>query len=318
LFDDIETTKTRDSQAYTKQVADHLSEAIAGVDSGDYSIVYLGNYITEYGNIAALEKRAKENDKFVYSKIPVIEGDKTTWPGKYVMSDQEAEATGLVSLEERRRLLGSQAFMAEMMNQPIDESVQEFKKDYWQEAKIEDIQHLDQNVFVTIDMAVSEKESADYTGVVINRVTKENKWYITAYKLKTNAKGVIDHLFYIWDLYKPSMIGIEETSFTMAIKPFLDEEMRKRNTFMTIRPLKHQSTQKETRIRGLLPRWENKSMYMIGNCNDLWEEMRVFPVGQHDDVLDALAYQDQISYKPFDNRLAEQMFDKPLYDDIGL
>lgn len=318
LFDDIETIKTRDSKAYTKQVADHLTEAIAGVDSGEYSIVYLGNYITEYGNIAELEKRAKGNDKFVFRKVPVIEGNETTWPGKYVLTNDEVLDTGKVSLEERRQLLGSQAFMSEMMNQPIDESDQEFKRDYWQEAEEKDFIHMDHNIFITVDMAVSEKTSADSTGIVINRVTRENKWYVTAYKLKTNSKGVIDHLFYIWDLYKPSIIGVEETSFTMAIKPYLDEEMRKRNVFMTIRPLKHNSTQKETRIRGLIPRWENKSIFMVGNCDDLWEDMRVFPRGQHDDILDAFAYQDQIAYVP--NRVSDyaHIEEDVLYKDIGI
>jgi phage terminase large subunit-like protein len=84
---------------------------------------------------------------------------------------------------------------------------------------------------------------------------------------------------------------------------------------MTIKPMKHNGTQKETRIRGLLPRWENKSIFMVGNCSDLWEEMRVFPRGQHDDVLDSLAYQDQIAYKPH----TETSFDivsEPLYRDI--
>lgn len=318
LFDDIETIKTRDSKAYTKQVADHLSEAIAGVDSGDYSILYLGNYITEYGNISELEKRAKDNAKFVFSKVPVIENNIPTWPDKYVLTDEEALATSKVSLEERKRLLGSQVFMAEMMNMPIDESVQEFKREYWQEAKLDDIQHRDHNIFITFDTAVSEKESADSTGVVVNRVSKENKWYITAYKLKTNTKGIIDHLFYVWELYKPMIIGIEETTFSMAVKPFLDEEMRKRNIFMTIRPLKHQSTQKETRIRGLIPRWESKSVFMIGDCDDLWSEMRVFPRGQHDDVLDALAYQEQIAYKPFNDNSTQTYVYKPIYEDIGL
>lgn len=47
VLDDIETSKTRDSEAYTKQVSDHISEAMAGM-SPDGFILYLGNYITEY------------------------------------------------------------------------------------------------------------------------------------------------------------------------------------------------------------------------------------------------------------------------------
>lgn len=49
-----------------------------------------------------------------------VEADgQPTWPAKYVMTDAEAVTTGKVSLEDKKRQLGSQVYAAEMMNQPI-------------------------------------------------------------------------------------------------------------------------------------------------------------------------------------------------------
>ena len=106
----------------------------------------------------------------------------------------------------------------------------------------------------------------------------------------------------------------------MGIKPFLDDEMRKRNRFLNIRELSHTTQSKETRIRALIPRWESKSIFFVGNCNDLKEEMRTFPRGMHDDTLDSLAMQEEVAEKPinmdeWDSILGQ---DTPLYEDIGL
>ena len=316
LLDDFETNKTKDSEAYTRQVKGHISEAMAGM-SPDGSILYLGNYITEAGNIQFLLDRAKEDNKLRIRNVPVVVGGKPAWEDKYCMTDKEAEDTGKVSIEDKKRQLGSLVFSYEMMNEPIDDSIAEFKKEFIVTANEDEMKHLVFNTTITIDTAVSEKTSADFTGITINRVSTDNKWYITAYKLKVNPKDLIEHIFYLWQTYKPSVIGIEETVYLLAIKPFLDEEMRKRNTFVTIRPLKHQQTNKETRIRALIPRWESKSIILVGNNDDLLTEMRTFPRGNHDDVLDALAYQEQIAYKPSENNYSYQP-DEPTYNDIGI
>lgn len=43
---------------------------------------------------------------------------------------------------------------------------------------MEDVRNKDTSCYVTIDPAISEKASADYTGITINWVDKENKWYL--------------------------------------------------------------------------------------------------------------------------------------------
>lgn len=318
ILDDIETNKTRDSQAYTKQVADHISEAMAGM-STDGFMLYLGNYITEYGNIQKLFERAKTDIGIRVRNIPVLIDGQPAWPSKYALTDEEAKKTGKVSIEDKQRQLGSQVFSYEMMNMPIDDSVAEFKKEWIQTATEDEIKHLNTLTFIAIDTAVSKKDSADFTGVTINRVSEQGKRYVTAYKLKINPAELIEHLFYLQEKYQPEVLGVEETVFLLAIKPFLEEEMRKRNKFIAITPLKHGGVKKETRIRGLIPLMESKSVFMVGDCSALTEEMRVFPRGIHDDVLDSFAYAEEIAYKPFaSDSFNDFVEEKPLYPGIGL
>ena len=91
ILDDIETNKTKDSQAYTKQVADHISEAMAGM-SPDGFMLYLGNYITEYGNIAKLFEREKNDTGIRVRNIPVIlPSGLPAWSAKYALTDRRIQ-----------------------------------------------------------------------------------------------------------------------------------------------------------------------------------------------------------------------------------
>ena len=301
IADDIETNKTKESKAYTKQVRDHITEAMAGMATDGF-ILYLGNYITEYGNIAWLMERARNNNQIRVRNIPIIINGKPAWDSKYCMTDDEVGDTGKISIESKMKQLGSLVFSYEMMNQPIDEMQAEFKKEHIQFSTMERVKELETTCYVTIDSAVSEKESADFTGVTINWISKDNKWYINTYRLKINTRELIDHIFYVYETYNPVFIGLEKTTFTMAIQPFIQEEMRKRNKFITITPIEHKGINKELRIRGLIPRWENKSIYLIGDNTELIDEMRVFPNGQNDDVLDSLAYQTYYAKAPMQKK----------------
>ena len=313
IADDIETNKTKDSEAYTKQVRDHISEALAGM-SPDGNILYLGNYITEAGNIQFLIDRALSDHKLRIRNVPVMTNGVPAWTAKYALTDVEAEQTGKVSIEDKQRQLGSLVFSYEMMNQPIDEMMAEFKRDFMQLEVEDTVKRMETTCYITIDSAVSEKDSADFTGITINRISIENKWYVTTYRLKINSKELIDHIFYLKDTYSPTFIGLEETTFTMAIQPFIEDEMRKRSKFFTITPVKHRGTNKETRIRGLIPRWESRSVFLVGNNTELLDEMRVFPNGQHDDVLDSLSMQLPHARAPF-RKIVKPRDEKPETND---
>ena len=320
ILDDIETLKTIESEAMTNQVKGYIDELFAGL-SGNYNLIVLGNRLVEGGSISYLEEKVKDDNRFKVYDIPVVnEKGEIAWPSKYVLTDKEAEEVNKnitnkfkfkVSLESKKRLLGYQAYNREMLNTPITEEEREFKREWIQKRRPEALLQLKYNRYLTIDTAISEKASADFTGIIDNCVDQNNYWNLRSYKFKFNPKQLIDLLFNWHAKNNYDKIGIEKTIYLQAIKPFLDDEMRRRNKFLPIVELMHNQTAKETRIRGLIPRYESKSVYHIENeCNELEEEMHVFPKGIHDDVLDACAYQLQIA----------EVYDPPieLKDDISL
>ncbi|MFA6475736.1 MAG: hypothetical protein WCV88_06145 [Patescibacteria group bacterium] len=297
LLDDFETSKTKDSLAYTQQVIKHIDEFKAGLGP-EAIVIYLGNYITELGSIQSLIDRAKTDTGLRIRMVGVEDGG-NAWPGKYGLTDAEVVGTNKVSLEDKKKQLGSSVYSAEMLNQPIDEETQEFRKELFLKIDQDTVDNKDTRRFVTIDTAISEKAEADFTGVAVNYVDNENKWHLIAKRYKFSPKDLIELLFSLYREYSPEKIGIEKTIYLQVFKPFLDDECRKRNVFLPIVELEHAQVNKHTRIRALLPRYESKSIFHItGQCNDLEEEALRFPRGVHDDVIDAVAYQIQIAEAP--------------------
>lgn len=304
ILDDIETLKTIESEARTYEVMQYIDELFSGL-SGDANVLVLGNRLLEGGSISYIEDKARIDNKWKLHDIPVIKNEEIVWKDKYVLTDKEAdeinkniedEKLQKVSLETKQRLLGYQAYNREMLNTPITDEEREFKKEWVQYIKPEEMRFKNVRRFLTVDTAISEKDSADDTGIVDNSVDSENFWNIRAYKFRINPKELID-LFFTWHKERNfEAIGVEKTIYLQAIKPFLDEEMRKRNVFLPIVELFHNQTAKETRIRGLIPRYSNRGVrHIVGECEDLEKQLFSFPKGLKDDVVDALAYQQQIT-----------------------
>ena len=113
-------------------------------------------------------------------------------------------------------------------------------------------------------------------------------------------------------------IGIEETAYSEAIEPFFRDECAIRNNFPYITKLKHVGIMKETRIRGLIPRYEAGNIYHIeGECDDLEQELLRFPQSINDDVMDSAQYQNKIA-KPYMEQTYYEEDYKPQYEDIGI
>lgn len=205
----------------------------------------------------------------------------------------------LENLKQTKKDVGLYEWSALYQQNPISSETQEFSKSFFKSVAKRQVDELITSCFITIDPAVKEKDTADYTGTVINWVDTDSNWHIKAERSRMNSAKLIEHIFDLWKTYKPDGIGIEETTFMSAIYPFLELEMKRRNVFPIIYPLKHGGREKNLRIRGLIPRYEAGTIFHIdGECKPLEEEELRFPKGKHDDVVDALAYMDQIVVPP--------------------
>lgn len=84
ILDDFETRETLRSAVKTKTIWDNMQEAKDGLSTNGATI-YLGNYISEMGNIHKLYE--KQDTLNIVSLIPIVEQGEITWPGAYTKSD---------------------------------------------------------------------------------------------------------------------------------------------------------------------------------------------------------------------------------------
>lgn len=207
----------------------------------------------------------------------------------------------LANLEEIKKDIGSYDWSSLYQGSPLDSDSQEFRKDFFQYRTEEDLKSKLLNRYLTIDLAFSDKETSDNIGFCDNRVDERNIWNLRAWGRKLSPKDFIDYLFVLHHENNYLQIGIldKHSQYTIVIKPFIEDECRKRNKFLPITTIKTQDTAKELRIRALLPRYLNRSVFHLeGACVDLEEEMLRFPKGVRDDVLDAVAGQVSFAQPP--------------------
>ena len=205
----------------------------------------------------------------------------------------------LKELESIKNTIGVYNWASLYQQNPVLTENQEFKQDWIKYRTRGEVEKLKTRNFLTIDTAYSERTSGDNIGFCENYVDKENNWNLSAYKMKMNPKDFVDYLFTIQDKRSFEKIGIEKTAYLVGLKPYIDEECRKRDRFLPVVELHHNQTAKETRIRGLIPRYSSKAVYHLeGECQDLEDEMFTFPKGMTDDVIDATAYQNDLAEPP--------------------
>lgn len=221
--------------------------------------------------------------------------------------------------------IGEYEFASQYQQNPVNKETQLFKDEMFIPIGFDDVKKQITNCYITIDSAMSKKKKSDNTGVCINWVNGENVWHFKAYKVKVNPTELIELIFDLHNVYKPHSIGLEENLMTQAIDPFLSVEMLRRNIHPNVVPLKHGGTNKEVRIKGLLPRYERGHIkHIIGQCRDLENELVRFPSSAHDDVMDATAYQIQIAEAPNtsfneDEFLRQELApSQKIYNDIGI
>lgn len=209
---------------------------------------------------------------------------------------------------------GSYEFNAQYNNDPISEEDSDFKRENLKWFFSHNLNMKEGTIYITIDPAVSKEESADYTGIVVNLV-QDGAWKILeARRMKMNPTELVDEIFYLYRKYKEQlrMMGIEDIMYTKAIDYDLSRRMQETGEWFKIEKIKHKNKAKEDRIRALIPLFERGNIELSERCQDLEEELTKFPASDHDDLLDALAYQLYI-VKPQEHYTASKTFKEPIF-----
>jgi hypothetical protein len=276
----------------------------------------MGNKLINNGSIQYVEDRAKGNTNWRKRNVAIYENDIISWPSKYVWTNEQRDKVNsqiedpklhVVSIEQKKKDLGTVVFNREMLNQPMSDETREFQWKWLEQTfNDKDIQHKAKNRFATIDANQgSQDNSGDPLGVTIVDWGMQNDWYIQyAKRHYINLPGLIDLIFFIWTSYKPIKIGVEKLAFKYQVEPYLRQRSDETGIYPVVVELKHGGRNKHDRIRGALQgRAQAGKIWFKEDAKDDQGELRAelfdFPRSQFDDLSDALSYIDQIGYKPF-------------------
>ena len=213
---------------------------------------------------------------------------------KHILWPQRYDAEWFIN--ERADFLDkglSDVYSQEYLNEPIDESVAYFKKaDFTPERKEDKEKRL--NYYIAADLAISERETADYSVFVVAGVDENKMLHIKhVIKERLDGRDIVDLIISLQRTYEPELFGIEEMQVSKAIGPFLREEMMKTGVFVNLLPLKHGGKDKIARARSIQGRMRANAVKFDKDSD--WypgfeDELCKFPRGKNDDQVDAFAY----------------------------
>ena len=204
--------------------------------------------------------------------------------------------------EESKELGTENEFFREMMLQVVTDETRVFKhewfKDYaWDSIKKDKMKY---NFFTTMDLAVSQKEHADYTAIITIAVNADGHWFIARIDYgRINPSQVIDLLFKHVRQYRPLEVRAGKAALQQVLGHFIEERMIKENTHFLYNPLEANSKMsKEFRILSLQPKMQRRMIHFpTDRSEDGVMELRHELLGftkegattKHDDLADCLA-----------------------------
>lgn len=111
--------------------------------------------------------------------------------------------------------------------------------------------------------------------------------YILEYSVgKYNPAELIDKLIYHKNKRNPEKIGIESIQAQQIIGFNLKAELQRRGQYVDIEEIR-QTGDKEAKLRKLIPLYRNGHIYHQLGMTELEFELKRFPRGKNDDIIDA-------------------------------
>ena len=184
-------------------------------------------------------------------------------------------------------------YSQEYLNYPIDDSNTYFKKGDFSGMSERD-REKKLNYYIAGDFAISQKETADYTVLVVGGMDEEGILHIkNVIRERMDGLEIVQTLLALHRAYNPIAFGIEDTQITKAVGPFLNRAMMESNTYINLLPLKPHGNDKLTRARSIQARMRAGAVKFDKGADwyqTLEDEMMRFPRDKHDDQVDSMAY----------------------------
>jgi hypothetical protein len=300
IFDDILNDDILESEVVRKKLHTWFFSTVSNsVDITHFKYVMINTPMTE-SDIVGLARVSKQWHTL---ELPVAD-DVNISIAQMVTSwrDRFTPKRVLQKLEEARSMGAQSQFYREMMLEITNKELALFQMNKIREFDYEDLrENFPKFLFFTaMDLAVSRKQSADFTFIITVAVDSDMNWYCVKMDHgRWDMQKTLDILFENHlKKYNPLKIGVERAAHQQVFNDFMLQRMIQEQIVKEIYPLNSNSQlAKETRIATLVP---------VINTGKLWIHKKTSPakrellheldmmtreacLSQHDDGADCLA-----------------------------
>lgn len=141
-----------------------------------------------------------------------------------------------------------------------------------------------ESIVISCDPAISKKDGADYTAIIVGGRAADGGIYIKDYiNEHLSFKETIDKLKSLVNVYNPVEVRIEQVGFSEGFVTELKRELPG-TLIKGIKPV----GDKESRLREVSPIFENMLVWFLETHSEIVDQLLLFPDGDHDDLCDAI------------------------------
>jgi predicted phage terminase large subunit-like protein len=188
-------------------------------------------------------------------------------------------------LEKARRELPELVYMQEFLAEFVDLRGAGIFRSAWYRYYDEIPQC--ERVTIGVDLAISRKTTADYTVIAVVGKHEDKYYILDIARDRYTMQETLDRIRTLAERYNASTIAVEAVGYQQVIADELA-----RSTMYAIKPIKP-ATDKVTRATPLASKYEQG--LVMHPRSAAWlrayeDELLAFPVGEHDDQVDAVTY----------------------------
>ena len=239
----------------------------------------------------------------MYLRMTEKEKNQSTNPAKqFFLDNQEEMLSGTrvlwpdgqpyYRLMEIRLTEGPASFDSEYQNNPINPEDCLFQEEWFKFIELSEYVEI----IGACDPSMGKTAMADYSAIIFLGRTKEGFLDVLIADIaRRHPDKIIDDIIQnaasITQTHKEAPLrafGVESVQFQEYFKDRLDVESRKRGFYLPVISTENQNTKKEIRIQTLQPLVKNGTIRFQKNQRLLLEQLKYYPLADHDDGPDAL------------------------------
>lgn len=295
LFDDIETDETVKSEEQRKKLKDWMMKAAIPTLTPKGQMVMVGSiidYLALLNDLLESDNGWKKMRIMAYKSFDEVAGNET-WP----------ELWDHQKLQQRKKDIGSWAFAAEYMNNPISDATAPIRPEHIREWKeLPD----DLSCVIAVDPAYSEDEKADYkVASLVGMDTKHNRYMV--YYIRTHAPSseFFSAIVNLWqqNKHRVTALGVPnsgtEKSFFESFIKYCNEKgvyppvVELKNTFITASGQSVRN-KRDRVVAALQPLFEQGKYFIGPSMLEVRDELLTIGSSRWDDIVDTMAYAENI------------------------